>query len=326
MKGNIQYPYCERILPVPDRPDAPLWSVIIPTYNCAHYLRATLTSVLAQDPGRDHMEIIVVDDASEKDDPEAVITEFERGRITFFRQPLNVGKSRNYATGLALSQGRYIHILHGDDTVNPGFYSEIESLFDQYPAASAAFCQCNYINKDHVVIGRTGALQNASGILENFIETIATWQLIQPPSVVFKRHVYESEGAYDNRLKYIEDWEFYVRVAVGYAYAYSPRLLANYRVFPESSSQQSIKGGQRIKTINQVIAIIDSYLPDYVKASIRNARKRAVALYLINFVPAIVKTRDFRALSVLTMALLKYNRSMRLWGRFLKFVLHFDGR
>jgi glycosyltransferase involved in cell wall biosynthesis len=50
----------------------PRWSVMIPTHNCARYLRETLTSVLAQDPGPDVMQIEVVDDHSTKDDPEQV--------------------------------------------------------------------------------------------------------------------------------------------------------------------------------------------------------------------------------------------------------------
>ena len=56
-----------------------LWSVIIPTYNCAEFLKQTLQSVLAQDPGKALMKIIVVDDHSTKDDPEAVVKEFGQG-------------------------------------------------------------------------------------------------------------------------------------------------------------------------------------------------------------------------------------------------------
>jgi hypothetical protein len=46
---------------------------MIPTYNCAIYLRETLASVLAPDPGSEHMQIEVVDDFFGKDDPEVTL-------------------------------------------------------------------------------------------------------------------------------------------------------------------------------------------------------------------------------------------------------------
>ena len=42
------------------------------------------------------MEIIVVDDHSTKDDPEAVVNEYGQGRVQFIRQEKNVGKVKNY--------------------------------------------------------------------------------------------------------------------------------------------------------------------------------------------------------------------------------------
>ena len=52
------------IAPVPEGVHRPKWSVMIPTFNCANYLRQTLESVLAQDPGPEQMQIEVVDDCS----------------------------------------------------------------------------------------------------------------------------------------------------------------------------------------------------------------------------------------------------------------------
>ena len=107
----------------------PKWSVVIPTYNCAKYLKDCLNSVLNQDPGLEQMEIIVVDDCSTEDNPKLVVDELGKDRIRFFQQKTNVGKSKNYATGLNMSRGRFVHLLHGDDTVDSGFYDQMEQLF-----------------------------------------------------------------------------------------------------------------------------------------------------------------------------------------------------
>ena len=314
--------YHLKIIASPQGVHGPLWSVIIPTYNCAVYLKYTLQSILLQDPGPEQMEIIVVDDHSTKDDPEEVVKQYGADRIQFIRQDKNVGKSRNYATGINQSRGRYIHLLHGDDTVSKGFYREMASLFTSYPKASVAFCRCDYINASHQKIGETSLLGHEAGLLDNFLEQIAVWQLIQPPSIVFKREVYETLGSYDVRLKYMEDWEFYVRAATQFQFAYTPKALSQYRIFPGNSSSQSAKGGKRVATIKQVFSIMDEYVPSYINEKIRRTRNHAAAVYLLNFIPRLVADRDLRGFVITTKAFANYNNNLRLWGRWLRFMVH----
>ena len=115
----------------------PLWSVMIPTYNCAALLRETLKSVLAQDPGREQMQIEVIDDASTKDDPEAVVRELGQGRVAFHRHSKNIGATANFNTCLSRSRGTLVQILHGDDLVLPGFYDRMRGVAGPKPARPA---------------------------------------------------------------------------------------------------------------------------------------------------------------------------------------------
>ena len=106
----------------------PKWSVMIPTYNCANLLEQTLLSILQQDPGEELMQIEVIDDCSTIDNPEEVVNRLGKGRIKFFRQPKNVGAIRNFNTCINRSNGEFVHILHGDDWIENGFYNEINNL------------------------------------------------------------------------------------------------------------------------------------------------------------------------------------------------------
>ena len=143
------HPYRATIPPVAGDEPRPLWSVMIPTYHCARYLRTTLEHVLAQDLGPALMQIEVVDDYSTADDPEAVVAEVGQGRIGFFRQPHNVGHIANFTTCLQRSAGQLVHLLHGDDYVLPGFYNRLQSAFAQHPEAGAAFCRQIFMDEGH---------------------------------------------------------------------------------------------------------------------------------------------------------------------------------
>ncbi len=89
-------------------------SVIIPCYNCAAFIGATIQSALDQtDPPE---EIIVVDDGS-TDDSGKVVTDIagrSGGRVRLIQQP-NAGVSRARNTAIDQSHGKYIAFLDADD-------------------------------------------------------------------------------------------------------------------------------------------------------------------------------------------------------------------
>ena len=264
--------------------DRPLWSVVIPTYNCAHYLRETLISVLVQDPGEALMEIIVVDDHSTKDDPETVVKEYGEGRVQFIRQEKNVGKVKNYETGLTASRGRYIHQLHGDDFVYNGFYSEMETLFNESPNAGAAFCRTNYIDYGGRVTGVTGMIQDKEGIVPDMLEKLYTKQYIQTPSMVVKRAVYETIGCFDRRLDCMEDWEMWIRIANNYPIATSNKVLAAYRSHQDNATNSTFNNGTALQTHQLICDLVDDYIEPNVKKNFSKIRnQKQAAFWLLSY-------------------------------------------
>jgi len=308
-----QNPYRPKIASIPEGVTRPLWSVMIPTYNCANYLRETLTSVLAQDPGSDLMQIEVIDDHSMQDNPAAVVEELGRGRVEFYQQPQNVGYIRNFETCLLRSRGQLIHLLHGDDCVLDGFYRKMQQLFEEYPEIGAAFCR-------HIIMDEHGHWkwfssleQPQSGVLENWLERIASELPLQTPSMVVRREVYEKLGSFDSRmLSCGEDWEMWCRIAADYQTGYEPQPLALYRDRSNSLTKGSVRTGQNIRDVRQATEIIQLYLPETVAPKITQKARISWALWAISFAERMIAQDDLTAALIQIREALICSRSLEV--------------
>lgn len=260
-----QHLYRAIIPSIPEGTLRPLWSVMIPNYNSADFLYQALKSVLEQDPGSDLMQIEVVDDCSTKDNPRSLVEELGKGRVGFYQQPQNVGKSKNYETCLKRSRGHLIHILHSDDYVRNGFYSKIKQAFDDYPNIGAAFCREIIMDKDGYWQSISPVYQKKDGVLDNWLEKLIVSNCIAFPSIVVKREVYEKLGGFDERLLFSEDWEMWVRVAANYQVAYVREPLAVYRYKPLELDSVNLEFVRRnLEDMQMCSQVIQSYLSNYL--------------------------------------------------------------
>jgi len=266
-----------RIAALPPGAERPLWSVMIPTYNCTPFLRDALRSVLAQDPGPALMQIEVVDDASTDEDVAAVVAALGAGRVQYYRQPANVGTLRNFETCLNRAQGHRVHLLHGDDRVLPGFYAEMGRLFDLYPEVGAVFSHYASIDEAGRRTQKFGPLEPQAGILQNWLLRIAEAQCLQYAGTVVRRAVYEQLGGFYG-TDCGEDWEMWVRIARYYPVAYSPALLAEYRGRAGSISEEKERLGHVLPETDRAIALIQAHLPPEHRQRVGNEARRWAAL------------------------------------------------
>ncbi|MDA3025847.1 MAG: glycosyltransferase family 2 protein, partial [Actinomycetota bacterium] len=100
----------------PEPVDGPLVTVIVPAFNAADTIANTLTSLVAQ--SWRNLEIIVVDDAS-TDQTATVVESIHDQRITFLRQPINLGAYAARNRGLAAASGDYVTVNDADDWAHP---------------------------------------------------------------------------------------------------------------------------------------------------------------------------------------------------------------
>jgi len=115
------------------------FSIIIPVYNVAPYLRECLDSLLAQDMPADEYEIIAVDDGSTDASP-AILREYAAahpGQVIVIGQA-NAGPGVARNTGFAASRGEYVWFVDGDDVAARGVLPEFAAAF----AATGADVLC----------------------------------------------------------------------------------------------------------------------------------------------------------------------------------------
>ncbi|OUL31412.1 hypothetical protein BV375_12130 [Nostoc sp. 106C] len=274
MQKKIEYP---KISPVPEGIYRPFWSVIIPTYNCANYLAQTLESVLLQDPGPEYMQIEVVDDCSTKDDPEAVVKEIGKGRVSFYRQHQNVGAIRNFNTCIERSVGQFIHILHGDDFVAPDFYSSYAELLQAHPDATLIISPSTSIDEDNQHISTASPLPNVNGVIKDFAKIQAVANEIHTPTVVVPRKVYEQIGAFYLPLSHTADWEMWFRAGLYGKAVTLNKQMAYYRVHSKSDTSRLALTGKNIWEAKYTVDMCLQQLPEKVRPEITNNKYSHIA-------------------------------------------------
>ncbi|MFD1034531.1 glycosyltransferase family 2 protein [Sphingomonas hankookensis] len=118
---------------------APLFSVIIPTYNRADKILPTLESVREQTLG--DFECLVVDDGSRDGDAlAAVVAGLGDDRFRYIRTP-NRGASAARNTGFDEARGRYVALLDSDDRFLPAKLARNAALLEQHGADAMIFSQ-----------------------------------------------------------------------------------------------------------------------------------------------------------------------------------------
>ncbi|MEG4005489.1 glycosyltransferase [Microcoleus sp. Pol11C1] len=257
----------------------PFWSVIIPTYNPKnHYLEQTLKSVLEQAPNSSEMQIEVVDDCSANSEVEEIVKKVGNGRISFYKQSQNLGQIANWNDCIQRARGNWVHILHQDDIVLPGFYNSLQTALETAQNVGAAFCRHYYIDAGGNKQFLSEIERETAGIIENFLERIAVRQRIQFASIVVKRSVYQTLGGFSAQAASAADWEMWKRIASHCKVWYEPQILACFRLHSASETSRLMQSGGNIADAHKAIKISQSYLPQNIAEQLSHQAKEHYAI------------------------------------------------
>jgi glycosyltransferase involved in cell wall biosynthesis len=287
---------CPTISPVVSDAPRPFWSVMIPTFNPhPNFLAQTLDAVLTQDPGPATMEICVVDDCSSGGDPCAALRGGQRERISSFRHARHVGIGGNWNTCIERARGHWVHILHQDDLVRPGFYDRLRQGIDAAPAVGAAFCRDIVIDAQGQPKWSQALLRDTPGILDDWIEHVFVGLHLRASALVVQRSVYEALGGFRLDMEYALDWDMWKRIAAAYPLWYEPETLACYRRHPTSASFTFLRSGDNIAEIRRSIELSAAVLPAAIAADVTRKTRATYTKYAVTTAWRALLARDLRA-------------------------------
>jgi glycosyltransferase involved in cell wall biosynthesis len=237
----------------------PFWSVMIPTYNPrAGYLEETLHSVLQQDPGPEQMQIEVVDDCSSDDTASEITRRVGAGRVTFHAEPKNRGLANAWNRCIERARGHWVHILHQDDIVLPGFYDVLRGGAER-SHAGAIFCRHATANSKGHWIQLSELHRESPGLLDDWHAKITAQCVIQCAAIAVRRSVYEQLGGFLPHLHYVADWEMWQRIASQFPFSFEPTILACYRVHSDSATSRLRVDAADVRDVREMIDLTVTY-------------------------------------------------------------------
>ena len=261
----------------------PHFSVIMPLYNKAPYVRKAVESVVGQT--YTDWELVVVDNGS-TDGSGEVVAGFSDARIRMVRLAENIGPggARNY--GVAESAVPWICFLDADDWWEPTFLEEMAGLIERHPDAGIYGTGYYIVKNGKKRLAPIGVEDNFTEGEINYCQVYAK-TLCMPLtsiSVAMPRGVFEECGGFKTHLRLGEDFDLWIRIALKHRAVLLNKPLSNYN----QDVAVTYRGTHHLRAPEEHMLWNLDYLepveqtnPDY-KQLIDNLRTYSLYLYLLD--------------------------------------------
>ena len=204
------------------------FSVIVPLYNKAPYVRKALESVVTQT--YKDWELIVVNDGS-TDESIQVVEDYIRETMSDERLAIRVISQANAGVaaarnrGVNESSGEYVCFLDADDWWEKEYLEEMDKLIKEYPDAGLYGCDYYYVKNGKKKIWPKKA--------EGYIDYCKVYNdskamPIHPNGAIIPRKVFDEIGGFDTRIKMGEDFILFMQIIFRYKVAFLNKQLVDF--------------------------------------------------------------------------------------------------
>lgn len=180
----------------------PRVSIVLPTYNRAKLLPRAVESCLTQTFRE--LEVIIVDDGS-TDETASTARRIAEGdsRVRFLSKP-NAGLPSALNTGFFEATGDFFTWTSDDNRYHPVAISAMVGELERHP-------ECSLVYTDFQLVDEKGVVRQK---VQNRPPEDLPGINVVGPCFLYRRSAADEAGGYDLELKYVEDWDYWLRIAL----------------------------------------------------------------------------------------------------------------
>lgn len=261
----------------------PSVSVVIPAYNNADYLSATLRSVFRQT--FNDFEVVVADHSSADGTGEVLESFRGYGNLRILTPtPAGGGAAANWSRVSREANGEWLKLVCGDDLLDSRALEKQVAMVHQYPAAVMVASQRRIVAADgHQIIAARG-LARLDGLVNGRDAIRATVRaganiFGEPACILLKRDVLKEAGWWADAYPYLLDEATYVNVLRHGDVVAVREPLASFRI---SAGQWSVRlaklQSEQVVGFHRTLRESDPSLLSGIDVLVGNLRARRNAL------------------------------------------------
>lgn len=216
-------------------------SVVVPMYNSEKTIEKVLDSVAGQTYIKNIEEVIIVNDGSTDNSLELVNKYKETNKtlniIVIDKKNGGVSSARN--AGMVKATGNWIALLDSDDIWLPSKIEKQVKTILKHP-------DIDFLGGDADDIRLKIGFRKINKLYKANIKDLCIKSFPNTSTIVFRKSVIDTIGLFDEKQKYAEDGNYYMRICNKFNYYHLPVTLINYgfgkRGFGESGLSANLKG------------------------------------------------------------------------------------
>lgn len=229
--------------------ELPLVSIITPSYNQGEFLEQTIQSVLNQSYPK--IEYLVIDGGSQDQSLE-IIRRFS-DRLDYWESNPDRGQAEAINKGLLRAKGHILGWLNSDDILLPSSVSLVVNTLIDHPEIDVVYGRLNRIDEG-------GKLVPTPVLPKDRVTFEAAHAIgecvVNQPGCFWRRRMTERVGYLDESLRYVMDYEYWLRMLV--AGAKFKRLDETLAAFRLSSRSKTV--GQTALFAEEHLKFLDTLL------------------------------------------------------------------